>query len=106
MLTSFIVIKKYPVGDKVFHFVIASSQLNMLNALEKTSERKFSSMHVVEESRVKWIATLPETPEVQFVVEMRDDFPKLPEGAPFSVKDLRYSGVEPKKKGPKQLTFL
>lgn len=103
---SFWITKSYPVDGRTFYFLIGMNQINMLNALEHTTGKRYGDLIVSEESTHKWVAQDGDT---KFVVEMRDTRPDVPEGAPCSVQDLRGPNWEPrdeKKPMPKQLTFL
>src|SRR5690349_18473231 len=104
---SFWITKCYPVDGRMFYFLIGMNQINMLNALEHTTGKRYKDLgDVVEHNDKEWSAHDGDT---LYKVEMRDTRPDVPEGAPCSVQDLRGPNWEPRdelKPIPKQLTFL
>lgn len=109
-LTSFWVTKRYPVKRKdgsthMFNFFIGTSQVNMMNALERVMGRKYSTFIVKEEKKSLWICRDPQNPELEIIVEMRKEKPVAPEGESVSYQDLRIPDEPILAKLPKQFAF-
>lgn len=109
ILSSFWVVKQYPVNDKTFRFFIGTSQINMLNTLEAASGKKYTSLIVNEIAADKWEATDPLDPKVLYTVYRGDARPPIPEDIerePYSIRDERIPVARPAKPKPVQLSFI
>lgn len=108
--SSYWIDKQYPIKGKTFHFLTATSQYNMLNALTNASgEYNVRKFKLKEHSRIHWEATVDGQPDTTYVVRQQDERPIVNDDEQFSVVDARVpeAQIPPVRKPmPKQLSFL
>jgi len=105
ILSSHWVIKTYPADGRLMHFLIGTSQINMLNTALYVTNKQLKDLTIEEKSPKCWHVEA-KGDDAFYIIEQREDRPQLPPDEPFSVQDMRIPDTVPRKAGPKQLSFF